>query len=246
MAVVMYTTEWNGFLPASEDWEGALMPYLRNPALFVCPKTRAKYEFNVHLSGTDLDAIENPFEVVCVWDAGAMTKGARPAHGSGFNFGYADGHAKWTTAGGDFGTMTPELGVQWIGQVPPEISAEDWLNAETPPSLAALRGRVVVVAFWTCHVGTVTGAIRDLDEIHGTYGPRGVVVIGLTQEDRQEVEQFMQDAPIAHSIGVRSVSRRAYGVRGIPHAFVIGKDGRAVWDGHPGSREIEAQIRAAL
>jgi hypothetical protein len=35
-----------------------------------------------------------------------------------------------------------------VGQVAPEITGSPWLNSE-PLSLAGLRGRVVVVEFWT-------------------------------------------------------------------------------------------------
>ena len=35
-----------------------------------------------------------------------------------------------------------------VGQPAPEITGERWINSE-PLSLASLRGRVVVVEFWT-------------------------------------------------------------------------------------------------
>jgi hypothetical protein len=35
-----------------------------------------------------------------------------------------------------------------VGQAAPEITGGPWINSE-PLSLAALRGRVVVVEFWT-------------------------------------------------------------------------------------------------
>ena len=41
-------------------------------------------------------------------------------------------------------------------------------------------------------------------------------------------------------------SAKAYGVRGYPHAFVVGKDGKVVWRGHPMSPEFAKSIEAAL
>jgi hypothetical protein len=39
-------------------------------------------------------------------------------------------------------------GKSFIGQTPPEISAQKWLNSPEL-SLAALRGRVVLLEFWS-------------------------------------------------------------------------------------------------
>ena len=43
---------------------------------------------------------------------------------------------------------TSAAGALRIGEAAPEISGERWINSE-PLSLASLRGRVVVVEFWT-------------------------------------------------------------------------------------------------
>lgn len=39
---------------------------------------------------------------------------------------------------------------------------------------------------------------------------------------------------------------QAYNVRGIPHAFVIGKDGKVAWNGHPAEPDFESAIQTAL
>ena len=49
----------------------------------------------------------------------------------------------------------------------------------------------------------------------------------------QKVEQFMQKVPIAYAVGLESTSASVYGARGIPHAFLIGRDGKVLWHGHP-------------
>jgi hypothetical protein len=37
----------------------------------------------------------------------------------------------------------------------------------------------------------------------------------------------------------------AYGIRGIPHAFVIGKDGKVAWHGHPMDPSFENELKKA-
>ena len=38
----------------------------------------------------------------------------------------------------------------------------------------------------------------------------------------------------------------AYGVRGIPAAYVVGRDGKLAWYGHPADEAFEATIRQLL
>lgn len=45
-----------------------------------------------------------------------------------------------------------------------------------------------------------------------------------------------------YPIGLGSQSKTAYGVRGIPAAFLIGPDGRLVWAGHPGGGDFSQLI----
>ena len=44
--------------------------------------------------------------------------------------------------------VPPALALVPVGQPAPEIGGESWINSE-PLRLAALRGRVVLVEFWT-------------------------------------------------------------------------------------------------
>jgi hypothetical protein len=49
-----------------------------------------------------------------------------------------------------------------------------------------------------------------------------------------------------YTLGTGSRTLDDYGVTGIPHAFIIGRDGKLVWKGHPSDDEFEAQLNAAL
>lgn len=61
-----------------------------------------------------------------------------------------------------------------------EIEASEWLNTEQPPSLASLRGRVVVVAaFQMLCPGCVSFSLPQASKLHAAFSHDDVAVIGL-------------------------------------------------------------------
>ena len=72
-----------------------------------------------------------------------------------------------------------------------------------------------------------------LNSLHEQWAQEGVVIIGLTDEGREAVEEFMRLVPMHYIVGVGSDSVQRYGVSGIPHAFLIDPSGQVVWSGHP-------------
>jgi len=76
------------------------------------------------------------------------------------------------------GIPTSRGGQERVGQPAPEWGALSWLGSE-PLSLADLRGRVVLIRFWTdtCPFCRATApALATLDE---DYRDRGVTVVGM-------------------------------------------------------------------
>ena len=140
------------------------------------------------------------------------------------------------------GTATADV---QVGQPAPAISATDWLN--TPPlSLGKLRGKIVVVEFWATWCPPCRKSIPHLVELHKTYREKGVVLIGLTDETKTKVEPFAAEMGMTYAVGCGSRSKSAYGVRGIPHAFVVDVAGKVVWRGHPASDGFETAIQEQL
>jgi thiol-disulfide isomerase/thioredoxin len=133
-----------------------------------------------------------------------------------------------------------------IGSVPPEVTAKDWLNTDTPPTLAGLRGKVVVVEFWATWCGPCVAGIPHLNKLHEDHAARGLAILSFTDQSKQGIERFMQGTPMKYVLGTGSELAAAYGVTGIPHAFVIGKDGKVLWEGSPNDKEFDKQVLAAL
>jgi peroxiredoxin len=74
-------------------------------------------------------------------------------------------------------SQEPE-GLDVIGTAPPEWEATHWLNSK-PLTLAELRGKVVLVRWWTAgcpYCETTAPALREFDH---DYAGRGLVVVGM-------------------------------------------------------------------
>jgi thiol-disulfide isomerase/thioredoxin len=54
-----------------------------------------------------------------------------------------------------------------------------WLNVDTPVTLASLRGRVVLLDFWTYTCPACTNALPSLIEMDRRYRAQGLSVIGV-------------------------------------------------------------------
>jgi thiol-disulfide isomerase/thioredoxin len=134
-----------------------------------------------------------------------------------------------------------------VGSVPPEFVAEDWINADGPLTLAGLRGQVVLVDFWTTNCGDCLAAIPHLNELQHRYGPRGFKIVAFVDNSRQGIEWFMEaKARIDYVIGIGSNLKTEYGIRQIPYAFLIGRDGTVLWHGMLVVDDLVPRIEAAL
>ncbi len=134
------------------------------------------------------------------------------------------------------------------GQTPPEISAAQWYNvpAGETTSLAALRGQVVVVEFWATWCPPCLKSIPHLNVLHDRYASRGLVIIGLSNEPAAKVAPFVRRMKMRYRVGAGSPSGKEYGASRIPCAFVVDREGRVAWSGHPMNPEFTAAIEKAL
>lgn len=108
-------------------------------------------------------------------------------------------------------------------------------------------GKPLIVEFWATWCPPCRTSIPHLNEVYQKYKGQGLEIIGVTDEDRSTVNKFVKDIPIEYHVAFDSNGKFAkpFGIRGIPHAMILDKAGKVVWEGHPMSLP-ESQLEAVL
>ncbi len=99
-----------------------------------------------------------------------------------------------------------------------------------PIALADLRGKVVVVNFWSSWCEPCKDEAQELERAWQRYKDRGVVIVGANvwTED-QEARGFLEEQGITYPNGSTEAALAAeYGLTGIPETFIIDRDGKLV------------------
>jgi thiol-disulfide isomerase/thioredoxin len=124
-----------------------------------------------------------------------------------------------------------------VGSFPPDLVVKRTINSPAgkgPVKLESFLGKVVLIDFWATWCGPCKAAIPHVRELHEKYASQGLVVIGHTDESSQGLEEFVKSAPIPYLITIGDEIGKSWGVKGIPHVFVLDPDGKIAWRGHPG------------
>lgn len=128
----------------------------------------------------------------------------------------------------------------WVGKELPDLGVE---YVDKAPEL---KGKPAIVEFWATWCPPCRKSIPHLNELNKKFSSQGLVVVGITDEDKKKVEEFRKTTPMEYSVALdKKGLGEKFGITGIPHAFVVGKDGKIVWEGHPMQLK-EADIEKAL
>ncbi len=128
-----------------------------------------------------------------------------------------------------------------IGDAAPALGVNTWVKGT--PVGEYVKGRVYVVEFWAMGVAACRQSGPLLGELQTLFKDRGLTVAGVSVMDRggaDEVEKFVKGAgALTQSIGYDATGDAAKrfmqptGQNSIPVVFVIDKEGRLAWVGHP-------------
>lgn len=109
------------------------------------------------------------------------------------------------------------------------------LNLTYVRNPVAVQGKPLLLEFWATWCPPCRRSIPHLNEIYAKYKARGLVVVGVTDEDRPTVEAFFKKIPMNYTVAIdpNGSLAQGFGIDAIPHAMLVNKAGKIVWEGHP-------------
>lgn len=150
---------------------------------------------------------------------------------------------------------TPTPSFHDYGAAPEFAGIEQWLNSP-PLTLAGLRGKVVLLDFWTYSCINCLRTLPHINRWAEQYGPQGLVVVGVHtpefafERSRRNLQTAMQRFGVKHAVAQdnRYATWKAYGNQYWPASYLIDARGRIqyqhVGEGH--YAQTEAALRALL
>ena len=139
------------------------------------------------------------------------------------------GIAQATASKNNVGTQLPEMTLSYLGTAP------------------VLKGKPLIVEFWATWCPPCRTNIPHLNELYKKFHAKGLEAVGITKEEEAVVKAFQKDLPMDYPVGIdkSGTISSSFGVRGIPHAMLVDKSGKIVWEGHPMKLQ-ESQLEALV
>ncbi|MGH9906107.1 MAG: redoxin domain-containing protein [Pyrinomonadaceae bacterium] len=155
------------------------------------------------------------------------------------------------------GQMIPSrnLVAETKAPVAPEFSGGFWLNSE-PLTLKSLRGRVVLIEFWTFACYNCRNTLPSVKTWHARYRDKGLTIIGVHSPEfdsernidnlRRQVAALDIKYPVVADNDY--ATWKVYGVEAWPTFFLLDKQGRVRWThvGEGAYAETEQVIKKLL
>ena len=104
-----------------------------------------------------------------------------------------------------------------------DLSGETW-------TLKDLRSKVVLVNFWATWCPPCRKEMPDLETLHRRFGPQGLVILGISDEEAAKVQPFLAEQKITYPVLLdpgRKVNE-LFQIDGIPKTFVYDREGKIV------------------
>jgi len=128
-----------------------------------------------------------------------------------------------------------------LGDTAPPLKVEKYVRGDEVDLDKGKGKNVYVIEFWATWCPPCRESVPHLSKLQAKYRDDDVIIVGISTESEKEVRTFAEkmgekmdyvvaiddnDYTTNHYMG--GFSRTM-----IPHAFVIDRDGRFAWEGHP-------------
>ena len=118
-----------------------------------------------------------------------------------------------------------------VGEVPPDYVGQDRDGKDI--RLSGHRGKVVAVTFWATWCGPCMQEIPILEAVQRQVGKSEIEIVAVNFKESSDkwrtIRRKLSDLQLTLSRDTTNKVIEAYGVKGIPHLFLIGKDGRVAY-----------------
>jgi thiol-disulfide isomerase/thioredoxin len=139
-----------------------------------------------------------------------------------------------------------------LGNMAPPLKIAEYIRGEEV-DLDKGRGKnIYVIEFWATWCPPCRESVPHLSKLQADYRDDNVIVIGISMEDKKDVEMFAEKMgeKMDYVVAIDDDNYTTYHYMGgfdrstIPHAFVVDRDGRFIWEGHP--MMVEEGVKLAL
>jgi peroxiredoxin len=104
-----------------------------------------------------------------------------------------------------------------------DLNGKSWM-------LKDMKGKVVLLNFWATWCPPCRKEMPDLETLYRRFGPQGLVILGIDDEEAEKVKPFIAQQKITYPVLLdpgRKVNT-LFGIEGIPKTFVYDRDGKIV------------------
>jgi len=138
-------------------------------------------------------------------------------------------------------TVVLQAGAAELGMAAPALNVAEWVKGKAVNLNEGKGKNIYVLEFWATWCPPCRTSIPHLTELQKKFKDKGVIFVGISDEAVGVVKPFVgkMGAKMEYTVAVDKNEKTsaaymaAFGVNGIPHAFVVDKTGAIVWHGHP-------------